>query len=141
MQVLYETTKRTNYVVLSSPASTGKTSLLQLLTEKLTASTDKTSLFELLTEKLTKEEKQPVHIVDFPIRSKSVEELFRVLEQKGINLKEKDQLKKLRNTWLLIDDAQNAYVDECSSFWERLLKDGNCADAKGLFVVQPTTSQ
>ena len=33
VQVLYETTKRTNFVVLSSPASTGKTSLLQLLTE------------------------------------------------------------------------------------------------------------
>ena len=119
LQRIYEAAKGNQYVVLGSPPATGKTSLLQLLQQSLK------------TEK-------GANVIRFPVRSKPADVLVQKLAEKGIT-DDEEAMQKLQNTWLLIDDAQNAYDPAYSGFWEMIVKDGSVFCAKGLFVVIAAT--
>ncbi|CAB9507523.1 expressed unknown protein [Seminavis robusta] len=114
LQRIYKYAKKSSFVVLGSPPSTGKTSLLELLHNSL--------------------ELKEANVIRYPIRSDDPVELIKDLADKGIT-KDRNALKKLKNTWLLIDDAQNAYDKKFNKFWEIVVKDGSAASSKGLFVV------
>ena len=121
VQDIYDKAKRNHFVVLGSPPSTGKTSLLQLLKSRL-------------------ENEKGAKVINYPIRptSSDVLTLVKELAEKGITSDQKE-LNQLQNTWLLIDDAQNAYAKHYNKFWEIVVKDGSASDSKGLFVVIAAT--
>ena len=117
LQRIYEAAKENQYVVLGSPPATGKTSLLQLLQKSLS--------------------EKGANVIRFPIRSEA-DALVKNLAENGITANE-EVMQKLKNTWLLIDDAQNAYDLAYNKFWEIIVKDGSAFCAKGLFVVIAAT--
>ncbi|CAB9521841.1 expressed unknown protein [Seminavis robusta] len=101
---IYEKALVHQHVVVGSPPSSGKTSLLQLLKLKLRGlANDPTPARINMTS------------------DRSVEELMDDLRDYGITKKVKD-LEKVKNTWILIDDAQNAFDEKFNPFWEFLVK-------------------
>jgi hypothetical protein len=112
VQVL-EHAQRCGFVVIRSPPATGKTSLAQLIGVEL--------------------EKSQEAVCYLPMRpsvSEGAEWLFLQLRaSSGINLNSKEEtivnLAKVNRTWVLLDDAQNAYDEKYWPFWEALVKDLN----------------
>jgi predicted AAA+ superfamily ATPase len=110
-------------VVLASSAATGKTSLLQFLEKRL-----------------KEEEGASVIRIDMD-RAGTVESLFEQLAKKGIYTEVK-KLRSFENTWLLLDDAQNAYDRKFDPFWQFVVKSiGSAGVEENVFVVlrQPTS--
>ena len=57
------------------------------------------------------------------------------LEREGIH-DDMRKLRKLQNTWLLLDDAQNSYDKQYDPFWQFVVKSISAAGVGGnLFVV------
>ena len=117
---IYNIAKTSQYVVIGSPAGTGKTSLIQLLVEKL--------------------QKENAHVIRLGMSSLHDAGYFmNKLIAKGVDPSDPMELQKLENTWLLLDDAQRTYDQKYNPFWESLVKDIASADAKGVFVVIAAT--
>jgi hypothetical protein len=118
VESIYAEALAKQFVVLRAPASTGKTSVLTLLGDEL--------------------KKKKANVINFSVRRIGIEKLLESLYDVGIP-KQKDKLQALENTWLLLDDAQNAYTEDYQVFWEIVVKDVGAAGAKGLYVVIATT--
>lgn len=121
IQEIYTTAKASQYVVIGSPPGTGKTSLIQLLRQKL-----------------TKEEDAQVIRINMSALHK-VGYFSEKLIEKGIDASDPDGLAEHQNTWLLLDEAQRTYAEEYNPFWESVVKDISSSDAPGLFVVIAST--
>jgi Cdc6-like AAA superfamily ATPase len=78
--------------VLGSSAATGKTSLIQLIKEKVLQEDGNANVIRINLN--------PMDTVD---------DLMVLLKEKGPNFRDTEKLQKLKNTWLLLDDAQNCY--------------------------------
>lgn len=119
VQNIYNTAKRQQYVVIGSSAATGKTSLLQLLAIGL--------------------EKKGATVVEMSILDRGTDHLFEFLDRAGI-VNDKKELKKIKNTWLLMDDAQNAYSSRYAPFWQFVVKTISSASVdNNLFVIIAAT--
>ncbi|KAL3903333.1 MAG: hypothetical protein SGILL_010485 [Bacillariaceae sp.] len=118
---IIETAQKEQFVVLGSTAATGKTSLLQLVKAEL-------------------EDEHAANVVEInPYTGDPVLELFDELKNRGIS-KQKSDLKRLRNTWLLIDDGQNIYDEQYAGFWQFIVKTISSADVtNNLFVIIAAT--
>jgi predicted AAA+ superfamily ATPase len=81
--------KKHQYAVIASLPATGKTSLLQLLKNAL--------------------ESEGSNVICLSISDDGHDKLMAKLECQGI-VDDKQKLKDLNPTWLLLDDAQNAYT-------------------------------
>jgi hypothetical protein len=121
VEELYNTAKLRQHVVLGSSAATGKTSLLQLLEKKLEREEGTTVLKINLNRGFT-----------------ATYFLERLAKEAGI---EQSTLKKVKNTWILFDDAQNAYDKEYDALWHFVVKEiGGVDETEGnLFVVIAAT--
>jgi hypothetical protein len=107
--------------VIGSSAATGKTSLIQLLEKKLEGETGAT-------------------VVRIDLNSTdTVESLFQDLAAAGIS-RRVQELRQLKNTWLLFDDAQNAYDQKYHPFWHFIVKSisGGGVDDNVFVVVAAT---
>jgi energy-coupling factor transporter ATP-binding protein EcfA2 len=120
IQDVYEKAKEHNFVVLSAPPSSGKTSLLQLLEDRL------------------RKEKNTITAIALSVRTLTVEELLRQFSERGIN-SDGEARRKLQNTWLLIDDAQNAHDETFHRFWEMIAEDSGLYHSRGLYVIISAT--
>jgi len=122
VQRIYDAAKERQHVVIGSSAATGKTSLLQLLKKKL------------------EEEEERVNVVRINMNSTDTADgLLRLLAEKGI-CKDVEKLSSLENTWLLLDDGQNAYDREFDPFWQFVVKSIASAEVDdNLFVVIAAT--
>jgi len=69
---------------------------------------------------------------------RGVDRLFAEVEEHGI-VNNKKKLKKLKNTWLLLDDAQNTYGPAYSPFWQFIVKTISTFDGVDLYVVIAAT--
>ena len=126
VQEIFETALEKQFVVLGSPAATGKTSLLQLLEQALKVR--------------AKEKQQECRVIRFHTVDIGADALIRQLEKKGIS-NDVEVLRQHKNTWLLIDDAQNVYASKYAPFWHIVVKGIISAGVLGqnLFVVIATT--
>ena len=89
------------HVVVGAPPATGKTALLQLVRESLL--------------------KAGANVVDVDVRNDGVDKLYNELAAEGIAT-QKSKLRELKNTWLLLDDCQNAYSTQYYPFWQFIVK-------------------
>ena len=119
VQQIYDTAKERQHVVIGSSAATGKTSLLQLLEKRL-------------------DEEQGATVVRISMNRMYTNESFMGrLAEEGIAL---SKLKKVKNTWLLLDDAQNAYSRDFDPVWQFVIKEiGGAGVDDELFVVIAAT--
>lgn len=116
---IYGAAKEHQVVVVGSPASTGKSSLLTLLRTQLEA--DKATVLE------------------YRCRAPSYAEAERDLRRVGFPTLPAD-MRKLKNTWLLLDDAQEMYSEEYHRFWATVVKGVTTAGCEGeVFVVIAAT--
>jgi hypothetical protein len=123
VQSIYDAALLRQHVVVSSPAATGKTSLLQLLHNKLEI------------------EERNVTVLRINMNDKdTVDDLFVQLARKGI-YNDLEKLKALEiQTWLLLDDAQNCYHPDFEPFWKFVVKALSTADVeRNVFVVIAAT--
>lgn len=117
---IYNTAKEQQFVVIGSPAATGKTSLLQLLGKAL------------------KEEKG-ANVLKINVSDVGLDAMLQRFHEKGI-VDDEEKLQQLRNTWLLLDDAQNAYATRYAPLWQLVIKTISKADVdNNLFVVIAAT--
>ena len=91
MQQVIKLAQRRQHVVLGSPPATGKTSLLQLIKRQLRDSETVKKVLQIplnttLSVAIVKEKLAGIGITEF-----------------------EDDLERIENTWLLLDDAQNWY--------------------------------
>ena len=101
VQEIIQTARARQHVILGSPPATGKTSLIQLLEQQLKS--EGASVIRM----------QGLHL--------GLQNMLETLREGGIRPDIK-ALQKLRNTWLLVDDAQNIYASEYFPFWQFLVK-------------------
>jgi hypothetical protein len=103
------------FVILSAPPGSGKTSVLQLLTKKLTN----------------------CYFVQLNDAVNATEKLKKIT---GIDLRDFESIKKIKNQSMvvLLDDAQEQYLDK--SFWVGLIKNLkiHCLDIHLKFVIATT---
>jgi hypothetical protein len=119
MEEILRTARQRQHVVIGSPPATGKTSLLQLIRHKLRS--------------------QGANVIRMSLRDVGVDSLSKQLENKGI-VNDYDELEKIRNTWLLLDDAQSVYDSKYFPLWQFLVKDIASADVgNNLFVIIAAT--
>jgi predicted AAA+ superfamily ATPase len=123
VEKIYETARSNQHVAIGSSAGTGKTSLLQLL------------------EKRLNEEEGPIEIiVIYMNRSRTADCLLAQLARHGINHEDRHEVRQVKNTWLLLDDAQNAYDRKFDPFWQFVVKVIASAGVQdNLFVVVAAT--
>jgi len=115
--VIYDTAKERQHVVIVSLATTGKTSLLQLLEKQL-------------------EEEKGATVVQISMNRAYTVKIFRLQEKESSCLSSK----KVKNTWLLLDDAQNAYDRKYDPVWHFIIKEiGGAGVDDDLFVVIAAT--
>jgi len=113
---IFTTTKISQYSVIGSPPATGKTSLLQLLKKAL--------------------EDKGSKGIRVNVRDIGLEKLTSKLADLGIEDNEQKLREQLnKDTWVLFDDAQNAYAPEYAPFWQFVQKGLLSYDLKNLFVV------
>ena len=110
-----EQAKRSKALIVGAPPAMGKTSLLQMVKWKL------------------KEDNVSVCYKRIPKDAKK-DDLAAWLKRRGIT-DDEDELSKLPETWLLFDDAQNSYGEDCYGFWEDLLKGIKTIDEEDNIVV------
>jgi len=101
VQEIIQTARARQHVILGSPPAMGKTSLIQLLEQQLKS--EGASVIRM----------QGIHL--------GVQNMLETLREEGIRADIK-ALQKLRNTWLVVDDAQNVYASEYFPFWQFLVK-------------------
>jgi hypothetical protein len=108
--------------VIGSSAATGKTSLLQLLKKRLD------------------QEEEGANVVRINLNSTmTVQHLMEELAEYGI-VQQMARLGEVKNTWLLLDDAQNAYDRKFDPFWQFVVKAISSAGVDdNLFVVIAAT--
>ena len=99
---ILQTAREGQYVVIGSPAATGKTALLQLIRQKLKS--------------------QGSNVIRISLRDVGYDSIHAQLRDKGIT-NDFDALEQVRNTWLLLDDAQSVYDPKYFPLWEFLVKD------------------
>ena len=120
IQAIYDTALEKQHVVLGSSAATGKTSLLQLLEKRL-----------------MEEEEEGASAIRINMNSTdTADSLLQQLAEEGI-CKEVKKLRSLEKTWLLLDDAQNAYDRKFDPFWHFVVKEiaGACVEDNSFVVV------
>lgn len=107
--------------MIGSPAATGKTSLIQLLEKKLEGEEGTTVLKITMNHSFTAEYY-----------------LGRLAKEAGIK---QSTLKEAKNTWILFDDAQNAYDKKHNPLWHFVVKEiRGVSETEGhLFVVIAAT--
>ena len=101
---IISTARSKQHVVVRAPPATGKTALLQLVRESLL--------------------KGGAKVIDVDVRNDGVDKLYNdgmMLRQEGI-VTQKSRLRELKNTWLLLDDSQNAYSTQYHPFWQLIIK-------------------
>jgi len=98
---IISTARSKQHVVVGAPPATGKTALLQLVRESLL--------------------KGGAKVVDVDIRNDGVDKLYSDVAAEGI-VTQKSKLRELKNTWLLLDDSQNAYSTQYYPFWQFIVK-------------------
>jgi hypothetical protein len=123
VQQIYDTARDRQHVVIGSSAATGKTSLLQLLKKKLV------------------EEEEGANVIRIHLNSSmTVQHLMELLTKNGISTDDLSELEQIKNTWLLLDDAQNAYDRKFDPFWQFVVKSIASAEVDdNLFVVIAAT--
>ena len=121
LQQTYEAALQNRQVVLRSPASTGKSSVLMILAKEL------------------REKQCTVATIVLNDSWETPALLDSINEDFGISFRNNDALRSLKNTWLLIDDAQNIYAKKYDGFWQAVIKNLDISGATGLFVVIATT--
>ena len=113
---IISTARERQHVVVGSSPATGKTSLLQLVEQIV--------------------ERDEATVIRFSPRHRGLGTLFSILAEEGFPASGTSKLKQLRNTWLMLDDAQSAYGEEYFPFWEYVVKDVQAADvSNNVFVV------
>ena len=121
VQRVIELAQLRQHVVLSSPPATGKTSVLQLIKRQLRDS-----------ETVRK-------VLQIPLNTTlSVAAVKEKLAGIGISEFE-DDLERIENTWLLLDDAQNWYGEEYWPFWQFLIKHLPDISVGRVFIIIATT--
>ena len=78
----------------------------------------KTSPIQLLEQQLKSEGASVIRIQGIHL---GVNNMLETLREEGIRTSIK-ALQQLRNTWLVVDDAQNIYASEYFPFWQFLVK-------------------
>lgn len=99
---IIQTALESQHVVLSSPPATGKTSLLDMIVDRL--------------------EKQNERIFYF-VPERNGEVMKEQIRSWGIPTSDLLALRKIDTTWILVDDAQRGYYEHFDSLWEFLIKD------------------
>ena len=99
---ILRTAREGQYVVIGSSAATGKTALLQLIRQKLKS--------------------QGSNVIRISLRDIGYDAIQAQFRDKGIT-HDFDALEQVRNTWLLLDDAQSVYEPKYFPLWEFLVKD------------------
>jgi hypothetical protein len=97
VQEIYSIGRKKQYAIIRSPPATGKTSLLQLLEN-----------FNVIRMSCNQDV--------------GPDEVRANLASQGI-VKNKQKLEELKPTWVLLDDAQNAYAQKCYPFWQFVVKE------------------
>jgi len=70
----------------------------------------------------------------------TVESILEQLTKKGINMEDLSELRQVKNTWLVLDDAQIAYNWKFDLFWHFVVKSlGSAGVEDNLFVVVAAT--
>jgi len=117
---IYDAAKSHQHVVIGSSAATGKTSLLQLLKKKL-----------------KEDHGDEVNVIRICMSSDESSEYYKeLLVTKGIPKEIEELEKSTKKTWLLLDDAQNAYAEKFNSFWQFVVKTLSTAEIQDdIFVV------
>jgi hypothetical protein len=105
VQQIYDTAKEKQHVVLCSSAATGKTSLIQLIKKKVLQEDGDANVIRINL--------YPMHTVD---------DLMVLLKEKGLDFRDTEKLQELKNTWLLLDDAQHCYERIFDPFWQLVIK-------------------
>ena len=124
---IFEKADKHQIVVVASPASTGKTSLLQLIRKRL-----------------IDEDQEGLDVVKLYMRSDKTSDYYTDLlaNEYGIdstNQKKVDDSNK-KVFWLLLDDAQNCYDIKFNLFWQFLNKAVESGDFEGqLYVIIAST--
>jgi hypothetical protein len=99
---IYDTAKENQHIVIGSPPATRKTSLLQLLRNKL--------------------EREGASVIRIDMNGvDTVKSLKDQMAEYGI-MKQSSKLQLVKNTWLLLDDAQNAYGTKFHPFWQFVME-------------------
>ena len=73
-------------------------------------------------------ERDGATVIRFSPRQRGLDTVFSILKDEGFPASGTSKLKQLRNTWLLLDDAQSIYGEEYFPFWEYVVKDVQAAD-------------
>jgi hypothetical protein len=122
VEEIYKAARSNQHVVIGSSAATGKTSLLQLL------------------EKRLMEEEEGASVIRINMNSTdTADSLLQQLAEEGI-CKEVKKLRRVKNTWLLLDDAQNAYDRKFDPFWHFVVKGIAGAEVdENVFVIIAAT--
>lgn len=120
IQQALSTAREYRYVVLGTPAATGKTSLIQLLQQTLDGNGAK--------------------VIRMNMNSAwDARHYLELLKGKGVDVTDHDSLKGVQNTWVLIDDAQRCYDSRFDPVWEAVVKDISSVGTVNLFVVIAAT--
>jgi hypothetical protein len=106
VELIIDTADVNQHVVISSPPATGKTSLLVLLTHELETRLNGGRV-----------------LFFYPQKTGSARTILDQLETYGIPTTDIQRLKKVPPTWIIIDDAQRGYSEECDDLWSFLVKD------------------
>jgi hypothetical protein len=123
VQQIYDTAKEKQHVVLGSSAATGKTSLIHLIKMKVLQEDGDANVIRINLN--------PMHTVD---------DLMVLLKEKGLDFRDTEKLQELKNTWLLLDDAQHCYERTFDPFWQFVVKSIASSDVEeNVFVVISAT--
>ena len=117
---IVSTATKLRYVVLGSPAGTGKTSLLQLVHQKLEDDGAKVIRINMSS------------LFDAGFYAQR-------LVTDGIDVTNPLAMEQIKDTWLLLDDAQRTYDRKYDPFWESIVKDISTVRRGGLHVVIAAT--
>lgn len=102
-----------SFLVVGSPPGTGKTSLTQLIQEKLKKENQAAARGKILGFSLRPSQLDGFNLFDW------------VDENTGVSFKEgtvNGEAKGCSEVWLLFDDAQRLYADRHTDFWEQVVK-------------------
>ena len=127
-------TRERKHIVLGSPPAMGKTSLLQLVKKELLQQDDKIKVLHRCLTNLVKVERVVAKLGKLGI--KDDEDSSSDEDGKGASA---ETPYTYRETWILLDDAQNWYAEEYWSFWQHIVKHLPIVCSKAFYVIIAAT--
>jgi hypothetical protein len=104
-------TRERKHVVLGSPPATGKTALLQFVKKEL-RNDERIKVVHRCLTTLVKVERVVAQLEKLGIKN----------DDDSCTDESANAADTYRETWILLDDAQNWYAEEYWSFWQRIVK-------------------